>query len=149
MARTKRPVSNDAFATAPSSSEDEQTESEEEVPEEDPTGKGKGKRTKQQVQPPLLVVEGVHLKADVKVAAAEVREAEAREAEAIGQERPIDLSFMAHMSPQMERPHRAPTDPPMIDYKKGTTDMRSTRYGTDPSQEYRGLHGDGHFWLPH
>lgn len=49
----------------------------------------------------------------------------------------------------MERPRRHTNDPPLVDYKKsGNTDMKATRYGTDPRQSQRGFYGDQRFWLP-
>lgn len=38
---------------------------------------------------------------------------------------------------------------PLIDYKKsGNTDMRSTRYLTDPREHQKGFRGDPCFWIP-
>ena len=49
----------------------------------------------------------------------------------------------------MERPRRHDRDPPRVDYKKsGDTDMRATRYGTDPRVCQRSFRGDQRFWLP-
>jgi hypothetical protein len=62
----------------------------------------------------------------------------------------IDLSIYEQMVVPVHRPERTRCDPPMVNFMKAGTDMRSLRFWPeDPRRLQRSFFSDDRFWLAH
>jgi len=142
MARTK--TTKFKNTPTPSESEDEtQTELEEEIQEE--RSKGKGKKIKKQTAPTCARGRGCPLPQSGGQGSSRTQRQKANVASDYNED--IDLTYLERGIPSITRQVHAANDPPMVDLRKGTMDMKATRYGINPRAETRGFYGDTRFWL--